>query len=329
MSGDNNSAAKNISLVAVYLGGELPKYARKNLLSTKNRFPDADLVLISENENNRGFCDKNGISFYKYNNYEFNYSRIANLISHPINFRNGFWIHTSLRFYALAEFHASNPNTEIIHFELDVILLSNFPINSFRQLEEGVAFPLIAKNEGVASIVYLKKSEHSKRLSEHFQEGFIRNSKATDMTLLFDFYNSNTSIVSILPTESDKLSNNIFDGFFDGATWGMYLTGTDPRNQRGWSYIHRNQGHHKINTGHSQIEISNELIYIRSGSEAPIPLFNLHIHSKKTRLFEPKQLIAFLSSKKNQNNLEYRHLDIPVFIRATADYLVKKWKNHA
>lgn len=324
MTGKEFSKQSSVSLVTVYLGGPLPKYARTNLINTRKRFPNSRLVLISNHDNNRVFSEKNNISFYRFQDYKNEFSKIKEKTSHPVNFRKGFWIQTFLRFLAIADFHATCPNVEIIHFELDVILFNNFPLETFSQIANDIAFPMVTSTAGVGSVIYFRNSKSSLEMAKFFRNRITEDATSTDMTLLFNFYSQKNALVSILPIEDPNDLETPFHGIFDGATWGMFLTGTDPRNHRGWSFFHKKQISHIVNTDSRDLEIVGSLPYIQSQGGRSTPIYNLHIHSKHNRFFEQEKLMKFLQSKKNRDMKPYQKFYLAIFIKAVFDSLIRR-----
>jgi len=94
------------------------------------------------------------------------------------------------------------------------------------------------------------------------------------------------------PTKEYKDLNDqailLFGGLFDGSAYGRYLFGDDPRNNRGVSWL-------RSNNDLTGLDIRNMLLRSRNGRDFPyiydsklkidLPLYSLHIHSKKLALF--------------------------------------------
>ena len=90
---------------------------------------------------------------------------------------------------------------------------------------------------------------------------------------------------------NSKISNNInvFNGLFDGATWGQFITGEDPKNLLGIQRIYHRLNHHFVNPSNYQIQLNSIGEIKVSISDSNLPLYSLHIHSKDKRYFSKHQ----------------------------------------
>jgi hypothetical protein len=150
-----------------------------------------------------------------------------------------------------------------------------------------------------AAIFFSPTSHQTKWLLDQILEQILLSPNTNDMYLLNRISRLNPSKVCLLPTFSSqsivnsnqqnfdkmsKIKNFDFDGVFDPAAIGVWLTGNDPRNSLGW--IKRYKRHFEpsfdpalIKFGfHKKILTGNYLGYEH-------PIYNLHIHSKQKILF--------------------------------------------
>jgi hypothetical protein len=129
----------------------------------------------------------------------------------------------------------------------------------------------------------------------------IENSNETDVTILGSFYRSNLLNTTILPTalpdskcfnldtslEAESLlSNQAFfpDGLFDASTWGMYLTGQEPRNSWGFRRIFFNQLHHAVNPSVFSFSTNHGSVLAQYKTQQR-KIYTLHVHSKHIKVF--------------------------------------------
>jgi hypothetical protein len=117
------------------------------------------------------------------------------------------------------------------------------------------------------------------------------NANAIDMTLLFEYQKSYPDRVEILPSgPSGEVSKS---GYFDGAAFGTYLIGQDPRNYRAHTLKYSPIEWHEDKVQEFEYRIINEALYVRSG-ETERPLYSLHLHTKNPKFFEHRYLMKRL-----------------------------------
>lgn len=298
-----------ISVAFVYLGGQLPKYARLNLSSLVKRFPHLEFILISDNLQN----DKlNGIDFFYFDSSS-TLNDLTSKSSLDREFRQGFWIHTMSRFAALSAYMAENPRLPLIHFELDVWIAENFPFSIFESLDFEIAFSLPAASEGSAAVLYLRDYEAALKLSGIIRNSIYKTPTSTDMTILREIYDENLMSTKILPIspEEDTSDTDPFAGYlFDPSTWGMYFLGQDPRNSRGLQVFHREEKHHEVKPSKYDLESDGRTIRVLKGS-VEFSLVNLHVHSKDLRIFgdihrSSRNIKRYLNKKSKGEFVEFK-----------------------
>jgi hypothetical protein len=139
----------------------------------------------------------------------------------------------------------------------------------------------------------------------------------TDMTLLSKYLDDH-------PDRSKSLKSMDLDGksiSFDGASFGMFLTGTDPRNSFGLSTLFKDISDHDEEPSRYSFSLSfrNEILIKQKSFESN--LVNLHIHSKSSRYFPkswpPRQLI------KNIEKSQRRETVVVFYPRVFADLCFK------
>jgi hypothetical protein len=102
------------------------------------------------------------------------------------------------------------------------------------------------------------------------------------------------SITKALVTSNEAAFGH-FEGIFDGVSMGIFISGIDPRNNRGWRTLRHEVEENYLNVRKIQFEFSKSRNFINlviPNASIIIPIYSLHIHSKDIRFF-------------SKNNLEY------------------------
>ena len=318
---------RTISLGFVYLGGKLPRYAKKNLLLTKERFPNHHIVLISDDIQNDRF---EGIDFFFFDN-SLTSKEYRQHSSHDSAFREGFWIHTMSRFTALAEYMSRNPHTPLIHFELDVWIAEDFPFYIFESLDYETAFSLPALSEGSAAVLYLRDALAAAKLSRIIRDSVEKSPNSTDMTILREIYDEGLMNVRALPINPEQVNSDRsnFDRFlFDPSSWGMYFLGQDPRNARGLQIFHRQEKHHEVDPSRYHVVSDGRTVRVLEDS-SEFSLVNLHVHSKDLRMFKnlkvsSRNIEKYVGKKSNGEFVEFKFV---VFTRQLGKKICKDFRS--
>ena len=151
------------------------------------------------------------------------------------NFRNGFWVSTTSRFFyieALMEVYNINC---LFHIENDVMIYDNLKnfipfICENNQSENNITMVQDAPNRVIPSILYFPNVKSIELLTK-FIVNNLENSSTfmNDMDILGRFPYKNKFPV-IPENNSFKYYNSQEKYIFDGAAIGQYLGGVDPRN---------------------------------------------------------------------------------------------------
>lgn len=293
-----------MNLVYVYLGKSIPKYVLCNVFSSASQFPERNFYLVTSPETHYARINLPNVFSLHYSSelYDLSVSNVE--IKHNVNFRNGFWVKTLERFFALQAF-SNFLNAPFIHIECDVILFDNFPFENFCELDGETAFPVLAKDLGIASVLWFMDGFALLNFLR-FIEGFAF--PVNDMEILGAYLSEHPSRVSVLPTANiemvfdrynafarEVLQKNypIFNGYFDGATLGQYVYGLDGRNSFGLRKIGFNHKNHPINPDKFNISFRNRNLFLSQEKQPTI--FNLHIHSKDKKAFDYEKRNSYLS----------------------------------
>ncbi len=284
------------TIVFVHLNSPVPLYLKFNMISTIKKFPNAKVVLISNDKNFKKIHRK--LLHFEYTPGAMSLS-IEHSLSHPKDFRNNFWFSAIQRFDAL-RLYIENSNEPILHIESDVIMSKDFPLREFITSEIKIAYPVVADNRGVASSVFIRDLKTAEKLIRFTTESCLSNSFTTDMEILAGFFQKyKDEVISLAfgPDSADAYdekflvktvlpSFQIFRGVFDGNDIGVFFFGTDPRNARGVSYMRTTiQGNYaRINNWKFNFDDSRKFLNLESRS-TNIPVYSVHATSKQLSLF--------------------------------------------
>lgn len=250
------------------------------------------------------------VTLEKFSEYE---SLINNKFNQMSNFRNGFWISTTARFFYIEVFMILFKETNIFHIENDIMLyqdlnkIYDFSLSYFNCKSDLDKICMVhdAPNRVIPSILFFPNGDSIFRLTQHITNQLkLSDSFLNDMTLLSSFEDK-----YIWPIE--KNTNSMF--VFDGAAIGQFLGGVDLRNTTTESnlteldyYQNKTRGFinetsvFKPNTCiYSKIQTINDTRttniktfhylpknqLLETTSPSFFPLVNLHIHSKQLYQF--------------------------------------------
>lgn len=207
------------------------------------------------------------------------------------SFRNGFWVHTSSRFFYIYEAMKKYNIDNVIHLENDVLIYYNCDVLVNILDNKYIYIPFDTFKRNIASIMYIPNYNIFKNILDKYD-------KNNDDMHNFSLIMRNTNLINNFPIFiENKLENdeyqfvtknfNKFEFIFDAAAIGQYLGGVDRRNNP-----------------NNTIGFINETCIIKYNSykfefldkenikkpfinvnDKFIPIFNLHIHSKDLEKF--------------------------------------------
>jgi hypothetical protein len=292
-----------VEIVFVHLGERLPNHLVENFLSFKVRFPSLDVKLLvsAECKVPKGF--DTGCVYFDDSHHR---DHVFANLDHDLSFRNQFWRKSLERILALCEYQTNHSESSVLHFESDILVLPNFPFVDFEKIET-ISWQNYNDERDVASILYIPNKSSSKWLYNELVDQISGNGAITDMSALREIRRRYPSMCHIIPTLTSKpeLANNesyvlkdsktvnrhLTEGIYDSAQIGMWLTGMDPRNTYGVLHIHSRM---ILETGEAPLDPSkinyslNEDGFLDAilGNEHSLPIFSLHVHSKRIKLFK-------------------------------------------
>jgi hypothetical protein len=296
-----------MKIVFVHLGDGRADHLWANINSLIARFESIEIALVSDRQRSELITHPR-VSTFQYVRPETTEELMGNL-KFERDFRNGFWHFSLERLIALGQYHLANKDQSILHIESDVLLLNGFPAKAFNGLEK-LTWLRAHETGDIATLIYSPNAEETHWLAQQV-ESLIRGGDhlLTDMTALLKIRVANPNRVATAPSLSKKMVSTLskdskltlelttdlsemysaFEGIFDPAAIGMWLTGCDPRNHYGFTRIFDTKEVLKTrpfldpSQFDYKIDASGRLIVLVDDSE--ITIWCLHVHSKNLELF--------------------------------------------
>lgn len=315
-------------IVLVYLNSYLPKYAIQNLQYLEHTFSDREIFVLVNGEK---FSKRR----YKLNRTQFVYPKgigediteLQSITSHPQNFRNDFWNATIARFFVLEKFMAEKNLQSIIHLEADVLVAPYFSFSELEALDKCIAFPRVSANAAAASLFFVNDLELLQKMNNYFKISLQGHPNLTDMSLLSNFADAYAEFYFPLFSGINVSSALDTRKIFDAATFGIYLTGGDPRNQRGWvEYFRDVEDHEAVPSEYVYSFNSNNILIAQLGDEE-FEIQNLHIHSKNIKYFkESWPSSKLISQVKRSSGGSHVEFSVIAFFSLAYGFISRRFK---
>jgi hypothetical protein len=270
-------------LIFVYIGKKIPSYAYHSLnFAVENS--GLKVVLISDAEPKSKL--NKAIEHVRYVSNE---EKLEDLSSSQ--FRDGFWIKTTERFYAIQQFVTRTGIEHFFHAELDNLIFNISNVSYHLDIVgSGIFVPRMNDKFALASLMYVNSKEAFDGFCE-FSRSF--HYSQNDMEILSQFLDEKPSMGFSLLSNPEK-STNILEshesealqsaGLFDAAAIGQWYFGIDPRNSYGpVRNLFQNDRHagnlrdYRLNRNLQNCQIT---ISSKSESFVKLEVNNLHVHSK-------------------------------------------------
>jgi hypothetical protein len=294
-------------IVTIYLGNSIPEHFWlhiRHLLRIQSKY---EIDVVTSYKLDLEPVSDSRLNYFTYMPQQ-EVSKLLDALAIDSKFRNGFWRYSLERLFALSQHHLIFPEESLIHIESDVLPLRRFPFQSFENVEK-LAWSRVDSGRAVAAIVYSPNAGTSKWLSDEMQKTILFTDATDDMRVLDKISAKNSQLVDVLPSMPHQTSNlrnqNLkssetdfysisshfpkFDGIFDPAGIGIWLTGTEPRNFFGVTKKFDKKSNIRSNSfidpGNVDYSFKNNgrLMFTSEGESAEI--FSLHIHSKNLKYF--------------------------------------------
>lgn len=314
---------KPIEIVFVQLGDSNASHLISNMQLISNLLPHVQInCVVSEDSKIIGNLPNNVNIFLYKPTQEINTlfeSKIAD-----ISFRNGFWRYSLERLLTINMVHSMHPTTSLLHVESDILLLPGFPISKFEELDK-ISWLESSIKSDIASLVYFPNHDLTKDFTEDVLNYIKFSSSPTDMSALNQLRSEQPNKYSLLTSTNanfprlqnfEQVVNQKeinFNGIFDAACIGMWLTGIDPRIGYGFKRYFAteklNKSNFKINPAAYPLRyVQGEGLYFISGANK-LQIYSLHIHSKSKKIFSQKyeqELLRLVNlSLKNRTHTEF------------------------
>lgn len=289
-----------MEIVYVHLGTTKNSYLKDAMERSLSLFPEIPHTLILDNFDSVA-VDSLKVNFVKNGSKVLKSETLSREVD--LDFRKGYWNLTMERIFAVLDYQIKNNLRDILHVESDVILLQTFPFQSIARCSF-IHWCEYGEGHDVASLLHIPNSQDA-NLIQNQMISILRNKpNLTDMQLLHST-RSKVKNVRLFPSEGidNCKPNSTLDSnycgclpgnfIFDGLTYGMYITGQDPRNNYGRFSVGDNSpfesGATHINPRKfSWILDDSGLLCAKSDCCGKVfRLQNLHVHSKNKKLFRP------------------------------------------
>jgi hypothetical protein len=206
-------------------------------------------------------------------------------------YRKGFWILASLRFFYLYQLIDKYNLEDVFHLENDVIIYYNCNQILKYVVKDYIYIPFDSYERNIASILYIPNKNVFKKIIDNYNftindmYNFANIKKITGLIESFPIF-----INTIDMTDEQKFvstNSHIFPYIFDAAAIGQYLGGVDPLNIEGDTTGFINETcvikYNQYKFVFKNIDDLKKPFIIIDNIEKPI--FNLHIHCKNLLKF--------------------------------------------
>ena len=313
----------HIEIVYVQIGTAKAPHLIANIKLVRSMFPNIliNCVVTKNSISHNSLPEYVNAIIYKPNNL---IDSMLNKKSIDINFRDGFWRFTFERLLALHEAHICRPKSSLIHIESDIFIFPNFPFNRFKEINSICWLPFNEFRDA-ASLMYFPTLSKSLDFHADLKNLLVGSKQINDMEALRTLRAQFPQKYRLLPSSDVKfrkltnLSNNedlrlrkVFDGIFDSAPIGMWLTGIDPRNNFGITHFFATNTIKKLKTmtnpsAYPLYLLNEGNLVFKNGSKL-LNVYNLHVHSKSKKIFSNtwRREITRLTKLSNKNRHVYK-----------------------
>jgi hypothetical protein len=229
----------------------------------------------------------------------------------PKDIMNGFWFHTSYRFFLILDYMRQYGVCNVLHLESDVVLLID-PSDIESVFESFAEFAVtMDRIRAIPGIVWFKSVMAAEALAQYMNA----NTAVTDMESVGKFVEQNYGFAKPLPTipkdyaerrglPLNRYCDEIerFGGIFDAAAIGQYMRGVHWINKQGNTRFFQNES--------SDLTIDEfQVVYRKQSTSLSVGLkdellnmhriLSLHLHSKNLKSLTVKSSTSLIRSCKN------------------------------
>jgi hypothetical protein len=331
-----------MQILFAHFYSRVPRHLMLNLRRTISLFPEHEVCLVTDQDFSN--IDVSELNLIKYAPSA-NWTNVESILNHPTEFRNNFWFISLSRFIAIGEV-LEGTSESILHIESDVLLAADFPFDNFLSLDKDFAFPVVSQDLAIASCLFFKNGSAAGDLAKFTIDSVHANHSTTDMHILRDFMKKYPERVQLLPSTpmqldaivsaSDEFLTQteraipLFDGIFDGFDIGRFLFGDDPRNDRGFSILRRNDPRTYLDTSRLNLYVTDErdFPYVRNSLHPfVLPIYALHIHSKNLKLFKLKETRKMLKKAVlDSKNESQKIFSLTIFLKSALISIRRRYR---
>jgi hypothetical protein len=302
------------SLVYVHIGDAFPEYLIDSLFQTLLiNGSEIDIYIIVNDAKIQAY--QNLINEIDFDTYALSINRIQiisieslsvedySIPSDLVTFRNGFWLHTTKRFFIKA-FMSKYKKSLVFHIENDVMMYKSFNTIYTTQCAQGNDIWVVkdSPHRVIPSIMFFPNLSSITALTEYIKTVNKREGFKNDMDILGSYDN-----VYTLPTFPGNGNTMIFDG----AAIGQFLGGIDPRNVGKTSSAEDSLSVYKktrrfenetsefkanlykyivkkVHTGKSNVNV-----FVLKDNTGFTSIANIHVHSKRLQMFSSINTINY------------------------------------
>lgn len=234
------------------------------------------------------------------NEYQKYHKLFESTFSSVSEFRDGFWISTTMRFFYIEALMQIYKIQNLFHIENDVMLYESFKAiyDTFCKKDDDIPY-MVQDSEDpprvIPSIMFFPMNSSISKITAHIANTLTNNAEkqkfANDMDILGSYKDKR-----IFP-----ISPNDLNLYFDGAAIGQYLGGIDPRN------IKESQKYHK-GVDQTMVDYLNEIDNPTVGFVNEISDFKPNLYNfNKTFVYTDDNTIPmklYTSNSKINNKLQ-------------------------
>ena len=289
-----------LPLVYVYLGNQLPTYARHSLLFAKRRY-SGEIVLLTDQKLDQVLPGVKVIDIRSW--YDpVPFASFAEASPLDSLFRGGFWLKAVERFYVLQQYARVFGVDRFFHAELDVLIFDIEDLPEKLDGEaQGIFVPAQRPNRAIASLIYVNNPAALDELVDFFP-GHV--DLGNEMNLLGRFLADCSHIAHGLPSETaldseswpvSPSSASIQVGLVDSLGFGPWILGYDPRNIVGttWNKFSEGDAGERLKDYRFRAGLFGGSLEVMPKGGAPIRIRALHLHSKRFARLRIPGVLAF------------------------------------
>lgn len=221
--------------VLIHIGEHFPEYMNTCVKQIRLWNPTSKIYCIAS-ESHRDKLNLHDCSFVSLSSIAVSPKRV---FFNKKSALEGFWRVTTERFFILEDFMRQYRYEECFHLENDNLIY--FPLEYIlpilRTSSNGLSAPYLGKDEMTFGVLYVKCLSALEEFTNYLN---CQRDNANDMKHGYKFFLENRAITSFLPTCSNECAiredemtfviegQEHFRGFWDAASYGQYMGGTDP-----------------------------------------------------------------------------------------------------